>query len=144
MEASIILCESATVADQKVFILGGGWNKLTIRGPVALAVAGVILTSEEDLGEHDIRIVLCDEAGDPVVLENGEGVEFTGHMVVREPTPDMSWPSSNPYAFGFIGVPIPAGRYEFQVRVDGGVVAAVPFSAVEDSDWPEEAPAPVR
>ena len=83
-----MLCDSAQVADGKLYILGGGWS-MTGPDPVPSAIALKI-----DVGWHEAEIphhwelYLEDADGRPVMVETPEGdhpVEVRGEFTVGRP-----------------------------------------------------------
>lgn len=129
MKAAAILCQTATVADRQLFIHGGGWNAIQTTGPVPLAVAGVISAREEDLGGHEIELVLSEESGGTVTI--GEGATVIAHkqpFVLKPPIPGSSLAhQQSVLRLGSLACPWRQGGICSRIRVDGEIVATTPF-----------------
>ena len=87
----MILCDSAQVADGKLYILGGGWS-MTGPDPVPSAIALKIDVGwHEAEASHHWELFLEDADGRPVLVPTPEGehpVEVRGEFTVGRP-PDV-------------------------------------------------------
>ncbi len=120
----MLLCDSAQVADGKLYILGGGWS-MTGPDPVPSAVA---LKIEVDWNEadraHHWELFLEDADGAPVMVETADGsqpVEVRGEFTVSQPP---SVPEGSPIdvalAVNMGPIPLPGGaRYTWRLMIDG-------------------------
>jgi hypothetical protein len=128
-----LLCEAATVRDGLLFILGGG---ITVTGrpefpsPLQMTLAvRVVMHREEISGQHELEIVLNDEDGASVVrVKVGFGLLDPEVVPVGEEV-------AMPIPWNFPGRPlIPhAGRYSFELLIDGIHLKSVPFTAALDT-----------
>ncbi len=125
MRATILLCDSAQIADDKIYVLGWGWS-LTGPDPTphALAVRFEVSWNEMDQSHH-WELFLVDEDGRPVMVQGPDGtsqaIEVRGDFQVRRP-PELPPGSSFgvPAAFQLPPLPLkPASRFTWQLIVDG-------------------------
>ncbi len=131
----MMLCDHAEEVAGKLYILGGGWS--IYRGsPVTMGLAVKISVPWDAANTpHDFAARLVTEDGRPPVLPKPEGgaapspIEVQGRFETGRP-PGLP-PGSDldaPFAVNMAGLALPAGRYEWQVLVDGSLVDRVSFS----------------
>jgi len=120
----ILLCDSAQVAEGKLYILGGGWS---IIGPEPTPTA-IALKLELDWAEierpHHWELFLQGADGEEVEVETPEGprpVEVRGDFQVARP---MELPEGSPLdvslAVNLGPIPLePGRRYSWRLVVDG-------------------------
>ncbi len=126
----MLLCDSAQVADGKLYILGGGWSLI---GPDPMPSA-VALKIDVDWNEverpHHWELYLLDEDGQPVIAETPDGpqaIEVRGDFEVARPA---AGPAGSPVdvalALNFGPLPLQAAtRYSWRLAIDGE----------SDADW---------
>jgi hypothetical protein len=124
VKATILLCDSALVAEGKLFILGGGWS---LTGP-GLAPMAIALKLDVAWGEtqdmHHWELYLVDQDGNSVVFDTPEGpqpVEVRGDFQVGSPQgvpPGADVPVNIAVNLGPLPLP-PNGRYTWRLSVDG-------------------------
>src|SRR4051794_8751417 len=90
VRATLLLADSAQVADGKLYILGGGWN-ITGPTPVPLALAILVEIPWDRTNErHRLRLELLDADGQPVTVPQPDGTEVPlvveGEFEVGRPT----------------------------------------------------------
>ena len=124
VKATLILCDSAQVADGKLFIMGGGWS-MTGPDPVPSAIAMKI-----DVGWHEAEdahhweLFLEDADGRPVLVATPEGeqpVQVMGDFQTGRPTdvPEGS-PVDVALAVNLGPLPLPTGsRFSWRLVIDG-------------------------
>ena len=139
----MLLCDSAQVADGKLYILGGGWS-ITGPMPVPSAVAVKLEVDWHELSrEHHWELFLEDADGKAVMFDTPEGaqpVEARGDFVVGHPenVPEGA-PGDVPIAISLGPLPLqPSSRYTWRFVVDG---ESLPGSSVSFSTRPAEEPA---
>ncbi len=118
-KVTMLLCDSAQVADGKLFILGGGITTVTQMQPFALAVL-VELGSGLTGGMHQWTLELLDDDGSPV-MAGDMPVLVGGEFEVNRP-PDMpaDAPMVLPLALGISALPVEAGvPYVWRLAIDG-------------------------
>ena len=123
-QVTMLLADSAQVADGKLYILGGGWS-VTGPGPVPAAIALTIhVPWDQANADHTWRLELVDADGDPVLMAIPDGeqpVEMQGEFKVGRPAD--SKPGSRmdvPVAINLPGghpTP-PGGRFEWRLWID--------------------------
>jgi hypothetical protein len=119
VEATIMLADSAQVADGKLFILGGGIHTIGPRPqPVAVAVR---LEFPWDQGDrvHDWKLEVLDEDGMPVMM--GERPLLVGgRLDLRRPEGwEAGSPLPVPLAVNFGALPVqPGNSYVLRLSVD--------------------------
>ena len=120
----MLLCDSAQVADGKLYILGGGWS-MTGPDPMPSAVAVKIdVDWHEASSSHHWELFLEDADGRPVTVETSEGtqpLEVRGEFSVNRPD---SLPPGSPVdvalAINMGPLPLlPKSRYTWRFVVDG-------------------------
>src|SRR5579862_4107280 len=120
----MLLCDSAQVADGKLYILGGGWS---ITGPVPIpsAVAFKLDVEWHELSSpHHWELFLEDADGQPVMIETPEGtqpVEARGDFALAQPVEVLEGSSVPvPMAVNLGPLPLaPASRFTWRLVVDG-------------------------
>jgi hypothetical protein len=123
MQATLMLCDSAQVADGKLYILGGGWS-LTGPDPVPSAIAMKIDVPATQTGSiHTWRLVLKDEDGYPVTMDTPVGkapIEINGEVDTTQPT-ELPAGSSLDVAVAINISPLPLlpnSRYVWELLID--------------------------
>ena len=138
MKTTMLLCDYAQEVAGKLYVLGGGWS--IYRGtPVTMGLAVKIAVPWEGANmPHEFAARLVTEDGGDPVLPQAEGgaaptrIEFNGRFETGRP-PGLP-PGSDldaPFAVNIAGLPLPAGRYEWQVLIDGDPVDRVSFTVME-------------
>jgi hypothetical protein len=120
----MLLCDSAQVADGKLYILGGGWS-ITGPMPIPSAVAFKLEVEWNELSvAHHWELFLEDADGRPVMLETPDGtqpVEARGDFSIGQPvgvTEGSSVPV--PMAVNLGPLPLaPASRFTWRLLVNG-------------------------
>lgn len=119
VEATIMLADSAQVADGKLYVLGAGLQMIGHR-PQPVAVAMLIsLPWDRTNISHEWKLELLDEDGMPV-LHNDLPVLVSGQFEAGRP---VGWqpgtPISVPLAVNFSALPVaPEHRYTFRFAVN--------------------------
>jgi len=128
MKVTMLLADSAQVADGKLYILGGGW---TVMGPLPTPAAVALLLSvdaHEVNKTHHWELFLEDADGHQVTFETPEGrqpIEVRGDFTVTdvEGAP-VGTPIDAPLAVNFGPIPLtPGQRYAWRLVVDGDTPA---------------------
>ena len=124
MKVSMMLADSAQVADGKIYMLGGGWS-LTGPAPTPSAVVIKLDIDRHETGRsHYWELFLEDSDGRPVVGEGPDGampIEVRGEFNVGDPEGLMEGvPVDLPIAIGIPPLPlIPGGRYTWRLVING-------------------------
>jgi hypothetical protein len=125
MKATLLLADTAQVADGKLYLLGGGWN-ITGPQPSPFALALLIEVPWDRTNEqHRIRLELLDADGRPVEIPQPNGEQ--GPLVIegdfeigRPPGLKRGAPLNFPLAINLPPQPIPPnGRYEWRLSING-------------------------
>ena len=128
--ALVLLCDSAQVADGKLYILGGGWS-LCGPGPFVHALAlRLMVPWTQTNREHSVDASLLDEDGAPVHAGNpSQGIGFQSRFEVGRPTGiPPGTPLEVPIAINMGPIDLPSGRgYIWVIRVDGDEVTRANF-----------------
>jgi hypothetical protein len=129
MEATMLLCDHAQVANEKLYVLGGGWKHVSAPDtpfPAALAVLLEIpwtATNEK----HELTMQLVDDDGNQIE-QKGMPVFAQAQFEVGRPVGVKPGTALNqPMVFKFDGMTLAAGGYVFELSVDGSVLARAPF-----------------
>ena len=143
MNVTMLIADSAQVADGKLYILGGGWS-VTGPEPVPSAVAiKVAVDWHEFNSPHHWELILEDADGKLVQFETPEGtqtIEVRGDFSTT--TPDdvpQGTPVDVPIAVNFGPIPLaPASRFTWRLVIDG---ESLPGASVSFTTHPRvEAP----
>jgi hypothetical protein len=124
MRATMLLCDSAQVADGKLYILGGGWSLIgPDPAPTAVALKIDVDWTEVDRAHH-WELFLVDEDGQPVLAETQEGtqpIEVRGDFEVARPAEIAEGtPVGVALALNFGPLPLVAGgRFAWRLMIDG-------------------------
>ena len=120
MKLSMLLCDSAQVADGKLYVLGGGWS-VTGPTPPPMAIALKLDVPWTDAGRpHAFRLALVDADGHPVSGPGDGQVEAGGQFEVARP-PGLPAGTDIDFALAVTVGPLPLGpgRYAWQLWIDG-------------------------
>ncbi len=116
---TLMLADSAQVADGKLFILGGGLSEIG-PGPQPSAIAMLIEVPWDRANiNHDWKFELLDEDGTPVLFDD-QPVIVGGQFEAGRPAGLAPGTSMTvPMAINFTALPIDAGtRYEWRLSVN--------------------------
>lgn len=130
MEATVLVCDWAEVKEQKLYIMGAGWDVVeTNGGTLDLAIA-VLLRIEwtETNTPHDIEIALRDADGH-VVNQSDMDVAIRGKVETGRPAGSTHGKSIPvPIAFTAKQLQLPPDTtYRVEVRVDDETLAHYSF-----------------
>ena len=126
----LILADSAQVTSNKLYLLGGGWDRLTIARPFPvthqMAVAAAFRVSwSETNQQHNFEIEVT----------NGDGVEVTklaGQFEVGRPSGISPGQDQRTQVAVNMGVPLQqAGTYEVIARLNSEESRRFPFNVVK-------------
>ncbi|MDK1010537.1 MAG: hypothetical protein QGM46_01125 [Actinomycetota bacterium] len=128
---SVMLADAAQVQSGKLFVLGGGFDTISVKSLPAthrnLSIAMVAeVGPDERQRDLELHISLIDEDGAPV------GVEAKGMLRVGAP-PNLppGSPSVVPIVSPFHNITFPAAKgYAFVVTLDDTELARIPFRVV--------------
>jgi hypothetical protein len=124
---SAMLADAARVADNKLYVFGGQWDRLfTHSFPANHSALTVVLVIEvsyaEALTDHHLRVALMHD-GEPAGVE-ARGLINVGHAPGTTP----GAPSYVPIALPFENIQFNrAGRYEWVVTLNEEPVGAIPL-----------------
>jgi hypothetical protein len=124
VKVTMLLCDSAQVADGKLYVLGGGWSLIgPDPTPTAIALKIDVDWIEADRTHH-WELFLVDEDGQSVVAETPDGtqpIEVRGDFEVSRPAEiRVGSPIDVALALNFGPLPLRAGaRYTWQLTIDG-------------------------
>lgn len=130
IKTTLMLADSAQVAEGKLFVMGGGWTT-TNPTPTPFAIAGMVdIPWEMTNQQHVMRFELIDADGEPVIVETPNGPEAAfiegGFEVGRPPGVPRGTAIPLPIAINHPGLQLPAGgRFEWRYSINGG----------EHEDW---------
>jgi hypothetical protein len=125
VKVTMMLCDSAQVADGKLYILGGGWS---VTGPDP-APSAIAIKLEVDWHEattaHHWELYLVDADGREISFDAPDGtrqpIEIRGDFEVGRPQGvPPGTPIDLPLAINLGPLPLPpGGRYTWRFTVDG-------------------------
>ena len=122
-----MLADAARVAENKLYVFGGQWDRIYTHGfPAMHAALAVVLVIEvsyaEALTDHHLRVALRRD-GEPVGPE-ARGLINVGHAPGTSP----GAPSYVPIALPFDAVQFDrAGRYEWVVTLNDNPMGSIPL-----------------
>jgi hypothetical protein len=133
VRANLLLCDTAQVVGQKLYILGGGWSYIWIREegrPVAFALA-IDLALPWDHANRQVKIVahILTEDREEVVPEGAsgpvraEGTVVAGRSPVARPGTDLHVPLVIP----FPPMVLKPSGYVCELMADGDPIASATF-----------------
>lgn len=133
MQASVLLCDHAVVAEGKLYINGGGWDSTTPQtGPISLAIFFQVGWDETN-NRLPLHVFLLDADGNPVSQPGPEGttilVEARGEFEVGRP-PGIKRGSTvaAPLAVQFNPMSLkPDSHYEWRVDLGEDTVVQATF-----------------
>lgn len=124
----MVLCDHAQAADEKLYVLGGGWKHVPSAEtpfPAALAVLVEVPWTETN-EKHGLLVQLVDYDGALVGIQ-GKPVQTTRQFEVARPAGVKAGTALNqPMAYRFDLV-LPAGVYVFELSINGRELARTPF-----------------
>jgi len=131
LEALLMLCDSVQVADGKLYILGGGWERTAPTNPnMGLAIT-ILVDWEEREKAHTFSVELQDEAGKPakiIGMEKPLRVEGEFKVKARPDHPEGIQLSSK-HAINLQRLSLkPGSIYRWELRVNGEHMASATFS----------------
>lgn len=125
-----LLCDAATVREGLLHVLGGGVTRINRPGfptplsPLSLAMRVLVHPTEADR-MHKMQVRLLDEDGAEIARFDLEfGVGDTGQLEAGEEV-SLPLPLTIPPNVGLEK----AGRYSFEILIDGNHQASIPFIA---------------
>jgi hypothetical protein len=119
VKVTLLLADSAQVADSRLYILGGGVTEIG-PGPQPLAIAMLIEVPWDRANiSHDWSIELLDEDGTPVLFDE-QPVMVGGQFEAGRPAGLAPGTSMTvPMAINFTALPIEVGRrYEWRLAIN--------------------------
>lgn len=134
--ATMLLCDSAESVGGKLYILGGGWTQLTLGNPpapctMALAIQLVIPWDQANQ-RMTVQASLVTEDGQAVNFGEGPVVAGGEIEVGRPPGLRHGTPLDSSLAMNFNGLPLQAGGFVWELRVNDDVIARTPFRVVSN------------
>ena len=138
MNADLILCDHAEAVNGKLYINGGGWNVLFLRGaPVNIFLAILV---EVDWNETNIRHQLQAE----LQTSDGDLVEIMGQPVLIPAQLELGRPPGvkpgssllAPLAIGVNGLILEKGGYVWLLKSGENELARRPFQVTDPPAFP--------
>jgi hypothetical protein len=129
----LLLCDFAEEINGKLYIMGGGWSRITIREPGAsMAIAAKLqVPSAEATSQYKILLRLVSEDGKPVPDADGQPVELSGRMDVGRrieipPGTDVDLA----VVFRIERLEIEAGRFRWELLVNDELSQEATFDVI--------------
>lgn len=131
---SMLLCDYAEELNGKLYIMGGGWSRLTRFMPVANMALAIKVEVPWDRAniQHNIKALLVNEDGEPVSLgDPPQQIQVEGGLEVgRPPGLRAGTPIDATLALRFNGLPLEVGVYEWRFQIDNRDQASVRFEVI--------------
>lgn len=125
MNAVLLLADYAQVAEGKLTVVGGGWS-MTGPDPAPFGIAVLVHVPWDQANQvHTMRLELLDADGAPVTMATEQGDEPIVFLddapfeVGRPAGLKPGTPLDFPLALNSSPIPLPAGRYEWRLSIDG-------------------------
>jgi hypothetical protein len=122
INVTMVLADHAQVADQKLFIAGGGWTDMNGAAPFALAML-IEVPIEQTGTQHTFAVDLIDSQGQPALMPTPQGMmPVHNEMTMQVERPDDAPTTSsfvNPFVIKFGPMPVAPANYEWRLQVDG-------------------------
>lgn len=129
----MLLCDAAQSVGGKLYILGGGWTQLqappNVPVPMALAVR-LLIPWDMANRQIPVRVVLVTSDGQPVDLGGGPIQAETIIEVGRPPGLEQGTPLDAMIAINLGGISLQAGRYVWELSVEGESAARASFQVL--------------
>lgn len=125
----LILADAAQVSSNKLYLLGGGWDRLVISGPLPathqMAVAASFRVSWHETNQkHNFELEIADGDG-------AEVTKFGGQFEVGRPPGIPQGQDQRAQIAVNFGLPLkPHGTYEVIARLNGEESRRFPFNVV--------------
>jgi hypothetical protein len=119
LNATLLLADSAQVADGRLFILGGGLGEVG-PGPQPMAIAMLLdVPWDQANAAHDWKFELLDEDGTPVLYDD-QPILVGGQFEAGRPDGlAPGTPIPVPLAINFTALPVePGRRYVWRLAID--------------------------
>jgi hypothetical protein len=119
LNATLLLADSAQVADGRLFILGGGLGEVG-PGPQPMAIAMLLdVPWDQANAPHDWKFELLDEDGTPVLYDD-QPILVGGQFEAGRPDGlAPGTPIPVPLAINFTALPVePGRRYVWRLAID--------------------------
>jgi hypothetical protein len=119
LNATLLLADSAQVADGRLFILGGGLGEVG-PGPQPMAIAMLLdVPWDQANAAHDWKFELLDEDGTPVLYDD-QPILVGGQFEAGRPEGlAPGTPIPVPLAINFTALPVePGRRYVWRLAID--------------------------
>lgn len=135
MNGWIILCDFAEVINGKLYIQGGGWSRLNLNvvagQGVSVYIAGKVLVPWTDTNQRrSLKVSLVDADGAQVLIDE-KPIAIDGEFEVgRPPGLPPGTEIDVPLSFRFEGVPIPPGRYRWELSIADEPIAQATFDVI--------------
>jgi len=128
----MLLCDFAEEIGGKLYIMGGGWDRLNQRGRTSNMALAILLSVpwNETNRPHTLTARLETEDGEPVRVGE-EQVMVEGNLEVGRPAGMRPGTDLKlPLAFRFEALPLTAGAYSWVLRAGEEELARSSFSVV--------------
>jgi hypothetical protein len=130
----MLLCDYAEEVNGKLYIMGGGWSRVSMRSPtasMAVAVRIEVPWDQANIG-HQLVAALVTEDGQPV-LQDDSPIQLEGQFEVgRPPGMTRGSPIVSAFALRFEGLSLDRGRYRWQLSIDGTEAANTWFEVIKE------------
>lgn len=130
MDVTLLLSDHAEAINGKLYVHGGGWNIVTSGGePFSLGLAILIAVPWDRTNERlNVEADLLTPDGQAVEIEGHRIAVSAGFEVGRPDDLAPGSPINTPLAFNISGLPLPVGRYEWKLSINGEPMAHRTFA----------------
>jgi hypothetical protein len=132
MDASMLLCDWAEEIKGKLYIMGGGWNRVGSATPINMALAVLLKVGWNETNiRHTVSVRLVAPDSHETIEAEGRRIEANVPFEVGRPagvTPASDF--NTPFAFRFLGVRLKPGRYIWRCETGDQLLAESAFDVV--------------
>lgn len=130
----MLLCDWAEEINGKLYVMGGGWNRVSSSMPVNMCLGILVKVGWNETNiRHPIGVRLVAPDSHETVEVNGQRIEVppVEFEVGRPPGVTAASDFNTPFAFRFLGVPLGVGRYIWRCESGDQLLADSAFDVVQ-------------
>jgi hypothetical protein len=135
LKGQIILSDFAEEHDGKLYVMGGGWNRISARAPANMSLAILLYLDRSELNQsHKMAVALLKGTGDQVLDTSSQPFRIEGQIQLG-PRPEID-PAEASIFTAPIGIRVPTqklevGHYVWELRVEDQLLDTATFDAIE-------------
>lgn len=130
----MLLCDFAEELGGKLYIMGGGWSRITLNEPAVSLSLAIKVDVPWDRTNEQIPMVIWLETQDgPIWADpDGDELKMEGKLEVGRPVGiEKGTPLDSALVVRLKDVPLTPGRYVWVLQIDGEDAVRTPFTVLE-------------